>query len=145
MNDVLFVGLLVLVSIFVFVLTPKLDRDRIRENIEAHGGRVIEILRAWGSGTRYDRAYEVSYMTACGDRVRATCRTSMWNGVDWVNNRPPGLDSGEADVPSTSYVAEDPPGAPEPIQCLGCGATMLASQVSCPKCGWSYRAHQAGQ
>src|SRR5437899_283898 len=79
---VFFVGFLVLVIIFAFVITPKLDRDRIRENIEAHGGRVIEILRVWGSGTRYDRAYEVSYMTARGNRVRATCRTSMWNGVD---------------------------------------------------------------
>src|SRR5579884_1120348 len=73
-----------------WVLIPKYDHKHIRENVEAHGGRVIEILRAWGSGSRYERAYEVSYMTAQGERIKATCRTSIWDGVYWINDRPPG-------------------------------------------------------
>jgi hypothetical protein len=74
-----------------WVLMPKYDHERIRENVEAHGGRVIEILRVWSISSR-DRAYEVSYMTAQGERIKATCRTSMWNGVYWINDRPPGVD-----------------------------------------------------
>jgi hypothetical protein len=145
MNDpsfVLYVGFLALVIIFAFVLTPKFDRDRIRENIEGHGGKVIEILKIWQWGNRYDRAYDVSYTTARGKHINATCRTSMWRGVYWVNDRPPGLfsDQSEADVPSMNYVAEEPSGSAEPIQCLGCGAMIPASKVRCPQCGWSYKA-----
>ena len=144
-SSIFCIVLLVVVVIFAFVLTPKFDRDRIQENVEEHGGKVIEILKVWEWGSRYDRSYDVSYMTASGRRVNATCRTSMWRGVYWVNQRPPGLDSGEPDIPSTSYVAEEPPGSAEPIQCLGCGATIAAGNVSCPQCGWSYRAQRAGK
>jgi len=35
----------------------------------------------------------------------------MWSGVNWINTRPPGLDSGEADVPSMGSVAEEPSGS----------------------------------
>jgi hypothetical protein len=139
-SSVLYVIVLVAIAIFAFVVTPKLDRDRIREHIEGHGGKVIEILRVWGWGSRYDRAYKVSYATARGKRVTATCRTSMWRGVYWVNDRPPGLLAGEneSDESSMSYVAGEP-GPPEPVQCLSCGATIPANKVSCPQCGWSYR------
>ncbi len=130
--SVLYIALLAAVVIFTFVLAPKFDHERIRENVEAHGGRVVEILKVWDWGRGSDRTYEVSYMTASGERVNATCRTSMGRGVYWVNQRPPGLDSGEPDIPSTSYVAEEPPGSVEPIQCLGCGATIAAGNVSCP-------------
>lgn len=82
----------ILVIVFIFVVTPKLDRDRISENIEQHGGKVIEIDRVWGWGNRNDRAYEVSYVTASGQQVQETCRTSMTSGVYWINTRPPGLD-----------------------------------------------------
>jgi hypothetical protein len=72
----LFLSLLgVVVAIFGGrFLARKFDRERISENIETHGGKVIEILRSWGS-------YDVSYVTARGARLRATCNTSMWNGV----------------------------------------------------------------
>lgn len=145
-SSVLYVVLLVGVVLFAFVVAPKLDHDRIRENIESHGGKVIEILRAWGSGGRNDRAYEVSYMTATGQRKKATCRTNMWRGVYWVNTRPPGLDSDEPDdVPLRGYVAEEPPGPTEPIPCLRCGSMIPEDKVCCPQCGWSYRAYRAGR
>jgi hypothetical protein len=138
---VFYIVLVVAILIFSFVVTPKLDRDRIRENIEGHGGKVIEILRTWGFGGRNDRAYEVSYTTARGHQVKAACRTSIWRGVCWVNSRPPGFDSGESDRSSMDYVAEPA----EPIQCLDCGAMIPANKENCPQCGWGYRAYRAGK
>ena len=105
------IGVLVMVLGVAFVtlyVTSGFDRDRIRVNIEEHGGKVIEIGKVW-DWRGNDRTYEVTYMTASGKRVYATCRTSMGRGVYWVDQRPPGLDSGEPDIPSTSYVAEEPP------------------------------------
>ena len=69
----------------------------------------------------------------------------MWRGVYWVNEHPPGFDSGEPDVPSMGSVAEELSSPAEPIQCLGCGAMIPADKVSCPQCGWSYRATGAGK
>src|SRR5262249_26325184 len=109
--------MIILVAVTLF-LAPKFDRERIRENVEAHGGRVIEILKVWafGWGRGSDSTYEVTYMTARGERVTATCRTGIGSGVYWVNQRPPGLDSGEPDIPSSSYVEDEPPGSAEPVQ-----------------------------
>lgn len=144
-SSVFYVVFLILVIVFAFVLTPKLDRDRIRENIEEHGGKVIEISKVWEWGRRYERSYDVSYLTARGRRVDATCRTSMWNGVDWINTHPPGFDSGGPDMSSMDYVTEEPSEPVEPVQCLSCGAMIPTNKESCLQCGWSYRAHYAGK
>jgi hypothetical protein len=144
MNDptfLFYIAFLIVVVIFGLVVNPRLDRNRIRENIEEHGGKVIEIDRVWGWGTRNDRAYEVSYVTARGKRVNATCRTNIWRGVYWVNDRPPGLlaEESETGVSSMSIAADEPSGPAEQIQCLGCGAMVPANKVRCPQCGWSYK------
>ncbi len=126
----------VLIIVVAFIFTPKLDRDRIRENIEGHGGTVIGILKAWGFGSRHDRAYEVTYMTASGQRVKATCRTSMWNGVYWINDRPPGFDS---EMAVASSLADEKPQIPAaPIRCFDCGSIIPKDQTRCPQCGWGY-------
>lgn len=147
-NSILYVVFLVAIALCAFAVTSKFDRDRIRENIEEHGGKVIEISRVWWwSGSRYDRCYDVTYLTARGRRVCATCRTSMWRGVYWVNDRPPGLfsDEGAPDELLLDYDARESSVAAEPIQCLGCGATIPARKATCPQCGWSYQAYQAGK
>jgi hypothetical protein len=146
-SSVFYIVLVVAILIFVSVVTPKLDRDRIRENIEGHGGKVIEIAREWEWANRYDRCYDVSYLTSRGRRVSATCRTSMWRGVYWVNDRPPGLFSAESEPSNLlmDYDARESPTAAEPIQCLDCGAMIPANKENCPQCGWSYRAHRAGK
>jgi len=138
MSDSSFLVILFAVVILIvsLVLTPKFDRKRIRENVEAHGGKVIEISQRWGWGNGYDRAYEVSFM-ARGKRVTATCRTSVWRGVYWVNKRPPGFDS-EMTV-AGSFAGEEPRGPAEPIRCLNCGSMIPKDQIRCPQCGWSYK------
>jgi hypothetical protein len=48
MNDptfLFYIAFLIAVVIFGLVVNPRLDRNRIRENIEEHGGKVIELER----------------------------------------------------------------------------------------------------
>lgn len=142
MNDLTSVAFLIVAALFGFIIVPKFDRDRITDNIEKNGGKVIEIVRVWEWTRHYDRCYDVSYQTARGKRVDATCRTNMWRGVYWVHDRPPGLFSHES-VPDdlSADEAERASTPAEPIQCLDCGASIPADKMSCPQCGWSYRAH----
>jgi hypothetical protein len=137
-SSVLYVAFLVALALFAFVLTPKFDRDRICEHIEEHGGKVIEISRVWTWANHNARTYDVSYLTARGRRLSATCRTNMWRGVYWINDRPPGLP--DESVPGGEFSR-----AAETIQCLDCGAAIPESETRCPRCGWSYRAHLAGK
>jgi hypothetical protein len=113
---------------FIASMNGKFDRERIRENIEASGGRVINIerRRLGGVGAKYMRTFDVTYTTRHGKRVEASCITSMARGVAWVSNHPPG------DVPGSR--AEQ-----EPIECLECGAKIPAGKMRCPHCGWSYK------
>jgi hypothetical protein len=70
----------------------RLDRKRIRENIEQSGGKVIAMERRflwWRLGARYARTYDVTYMTSDSQSITATCLTSMTIGVSWVSDRPP--------------------------------------------------------
>jgi hypothetical protein len=129
------VWLFVLVSSIFFVI-PRLDRNRIREHIETHGGKVIEISRewfAWGSGSA--RTYDVTYLTSKGERIAASCVTTMLRGVQWLSDRPPGngmeaVAAGEEVEPSEEI---------EPIDCVQCGAKIPAGKTHCPHCGWSYK------
>jgi len=116
--------------IFTLFVAPKYDRRRIREHIEANGGKVIEILRDWfgGDGGRYRRTYDVTYKTRHGERITATCVTSMTSGVRWVSDRPPGSGT------ETSKESQ----ATEPIDCVQCGAKIPGGKRRCAHCGWSY-------
>jgi hypothetical protein len=140
MGDLKSVFVLVLAIVFVtflLIAIPKFDRQRIREHIEMHGGKVIEILRAWfgGGRGRNARAYEVTYMTRQGERITATCITNMMSGVQWLSDKPPGtsgegVETGEETEPSADS---------ETIDCVQCGAKIPAGVTRCPQCGWSYR------
>lgn len=79
--------------IFRFYLVPMGDRERIHEHVESNGGKVIEISGVWGSGRRYERTYDVSYITASGNRMKARCQTSMSTGVLWFSDTPPDVDN----------------------------------------------------
>lgn len=82
-------ALVVVVLIVNLNVMPRFDRDRIRKHIEEHGGKVVEIIQAPGTG--YDRGYKVTYMTPGGKQVKAVCRTNLKMGVYWVSDCPPDL------------------------------------------------------
>ena len=135
MSDMLNGFLLVLTVaavILIVSMAGELNRQRIRDHVEASGGEVIDMARRWfgGVGGRYATTYDVTYKTRHGKRVTATCITGMMRGVHWVSDRPP--DGGM----ETYEQAE----AAEPIRCLECGAKIPAGKTHCPHCGWSYAA-----
>jgi len=128
--DIVFWFLIVAFVLFLMVAMPQYDRQRIREQVEAHGGKVIEISSRWfGSASRYGRTYDVTYETRHGKRVTATCVTSMMRGVQWLSDRPPGSD----------MEAAGGAGRSEAIDCIACGAKIPARETRCPHCGWSYK------
>jgi hypothetical protein len=105
------------------IIADRLDRQRIREEIEENGGKIVEIH--WDPfgpgwfGEKSDRIYEVTYQSKKGHRVVAHCKTSMWSGVYWRDRQ----ESKDTRV--------------EDMNCLSCGHPMHKRKV-CPECGWTY-------
>lgn len=131
--DIVFWFLIIAFVIFIMVAMPRYDRQRIREHVEDHGGKVIDIESVWfGSSGRYGRTYDVTYNSRQGKRITATCMTSMVRGVQWVSDRPPGSDM------ETAEAAKEP-GRSEAIDCIECGTKIPAEKTRCPQCGWSYK------
>jgi len=88
------------IATLVFVIIPKMDRQRIREHIDSHGGKVIDIRSDWFAASgRSARTYEVTYFTRNGQRIIAKCITSMTSDVQWISDRPPGSDSYKENFP----------------------------------------------
>jgi hypothetical protein len=98
-GPIFFVFWAAVIVLFVFVVIPKMDRQRIRENIDSHGGKVIEILSVWFAGSgRSARTYDVTYINRNGQRVTAKCITSMTSGVQWLIDKPPGSGTESSDL-----------------------------------------------
>jgi hypothetical protein len=78
-------------AILFRLLAGNMDRDRIRDYVQGRGGRMLSCTWApFGTGwfgDKSDRIYEVSYLDKEGNQHRATCKTSMWTGVYWTEDR----------------------------------------------------------
>jgi len=93
MNDIDWFPVLAFIFIAVIAVGGWLinrtdDRKAITSNVEANGGKVIGILRTWSGGSRWERNYDVSLITARGVRVQASCRTDG-AAVYWLDDKPP--------------------------------------------------------
>jgi len=142
-------GAVIVVLIVGRVYTGRLDRERIRKQVEGHGGKILNISWnpfAWGfPATRSARFYDVNYRTHRGQIVSATCTTNLSTGVCWLGAAPPGLaEVGErtgaaASNASADDIARTATDPAEAILCLQCGARMPARSTHCLKCGWSYQ------
>ena len=65
------------------------DKNRIRGEVEAKGGRVVSISwnplgRGWFF-ERSERHYAVTYADRSGATVSTTCKTSLFTGVYWAD------------------------------------------------------------
>jgi hypothetical protein len=79
------------VGILVWVAATSFDKDRIRAYIQDRDGRIISIDwapfgKGW-FGEKSDRIYEVVYYDAKGLQHLATCKTSLFTGVYWTEDR----------------------------------------------------------
>lgn len=85
------VVLVVVLALVIRLASGSWDRDRIRQYIDQRGGQVVDIQwapfgRGW-FGEKGDRIYEVQYKDADGIQHLATCKTSMWTGVYWTEDK----------------------------------------------------------
>jgi HAMP domain-containing protein len=81
--------LVILVAIGIAIafrlFAGSMDRERLRQYVEARGGRVIDATWApfgpgWFGGNK-ERIYQVRYLDHDGNVHEAYARTSMWTGV----------------------------------------------------------------
>ncbi len=80
-----------LVGFGIWAFTMGLDKDRIKDYVHERGGRIISISwapfgRGW-FGEKEERIYEVVYYDQAGNQHFATCKTSLWTGVYWTEDR----------------------------------------------------------
>jgi len=83
--------LAILVGIIVWIFARSLDKSRITDYVQQRGGRVVSISwapfgKGW-FGEKEERLYEVVYYDKAGNQHFATCKTSMWTGVFWTEDR----------------------------------------------------------
>ena len=85
------------------------DDGRIRDSIEQQGGKIRSINwspfgRGW-FGSKNERIYEVVYEDAQGKVHQAYCKTSMFSGVYWTDDKivesPITMDSQSGSDPGT--------------------------------------------
>jgi len=79
------------IGLVIWIASMSMDKSRITEYIEQRGGRVVSISWApFGTGwfgEKNDRIYEVVYYDHEGNQHWATCKTSMFSGVYWTEDR----------------------------------------------------------
>jgi hypothetical protein len=78
-------------GIGIWIFSSSLDRDRITDYVRERGGRIVSINwapfgKGW-FGEKQARIYEVVYYDDNGNQHFATCKTSMWSGVYWTEDR----------------------------------------------------------
>jgi hypothetical protein len=86
----IFLGFIAL-AIFLRLLAGRMDDDRVRAYIEERGGRLVSSSwapfgKGW-AGEKSDRIYELRYLDRDGNEHEASCKTSMFTGVYFTDDR----------------------------------------------------------
>jgi hypothetical protein len=85
------VVLALVVGIGIWAFSMSLDKNRITDYVQQRGGRIVSISWApFGNGwfgEKEERIYEVVYYDSAGNQHFATCKTSLWTGVYWTEDR----------------------------------------------------------
>ncbi|HTE05286.1 MAG TPA: hypothetical protein VK824_03745 [Planctomycetota bacterium] len=90
--SLLFVPIVLAAVLAVRLLADRLDRRRIRDDVAARGGEVLEITwtpfgRGW-FGEKSDRIYRVSWHDGARKPHESFCKTSLFTGVYWTEEAP---------------------------------------------------------
>lgn len=98
---------IILVGLFIRLIAGSMDSDRIQEEIEAKGGKLIS--KTWSPfgkgwlGDKSDRIYEVIYMDKQANKHKAFAKTSLFSGVYFTAD-----EIIEYGIINTRYANEDP-------------------------------------
>jgi len=120
-HNLIFVALLIALAIRIAM--HFVDKNRIKDEIEAKGGRVLSISwNPFGRGWFFEkgeRHYAVTYTDVSGATISTGCKTSFFTGVYW------------AEGPRT----ETPPRVIPRHRCSACGYALSIDWRACPNCG----------
>src|SRR5438477_10684466 len=83
--------LVLVVGIGIWAFSFSMDKGRITDYVQQRGGRIVSISwapfgKGW-FGEKEERIYEVVYYDKEGSQHFATCKTSLWTGVYWTDDR----------------------------------------------------------
>ena len=85
------IPVVIIVVILIRLGAGGMDHDRIREYVESRGGKVLD--SNWSPfgpgwfGEKNDRIYGVRYLDKDGNEHEAHCKTSMWSGVYFTEDK----------------------------------------------------------
>jgi hypothetical protein len=85
------IPIVIIIAIVIRLAAGGMDHDRIRRYVEQQGGTVID--SSWAPfgpgwfGEKSDRIYLVRYTDRDGNEHEAHCKTSMWTGVYFTDDR----------------------------------------------------------
>ena len=113
----LFIALVIRVSMHF------IDKNRIKDEVEAKGGRIMSITwnplgRGWFF-EKGERHYQVDYIDHSGVTVSTGCKTSLFTGIYWAE----GPRLGEP----TRIISR--------LRCGTCGYALKFDWRACPNCG----------
>jgi hypothetical protein len=85
------IPVVILIALAFRFMAGGLDHDRIKQYVESRGGQVLDSNWApfgpgW-FGEKSDRIYGVRYLDNDGNEHEAHCKTSMWTGVYFTEDR----------------------------------------------------------
>lgn len=87
----LLIPVVIVLAIVIRLAAGGMDRDRIEQYVRDRGGKVLD--SNWDPfgpgwfGEKSDRIYGVRYLDRDGNEHEAHCKTSMWTGVYFTEDR----------------------------------------------------------
>jgi uncharacterized OB-fold protein len=113
-----------LAAIAIRIVMHFVDKNRIKDEVEAHLGRVVSITwnpfaRGWFF-EKNERHYDVTYVDHSGQTISTTCKTSLFTGVYWAEG---------------PKISEPPPRIMSRHLCSKCGYALNVEWRACPNCG----------
>lgn len=87
----LLIPVFIVIAIVIRLAAGGMDHDRIKQYVEECGGTVLD--SNWSPfgpgwfGEKSDRIYGVRYLDRDGNEHEAHCKTSMWTGVYFTEDR----------------------------------------------------------
>jgi hypothetical protein len=85
------VPLFLILAILLWFMNQSMDQDRIRNQVDVRGGKLLEhkLLSSAKEWWRQalERDYEVRYIDAEGHEHFATCTTGLFKGLVWTDDR----------------------------------------------------------
>jgi hypothetical protein len=85
------IPLAIVIAVLLRLAAGGMDHDRIKQYVAGRGGKVLD--SSWSPfgpgwfGEKSDRIYAVRYLDGDGNEHEAHCKTSMWTGVYFTEDR----------------------------------------------------------